>query len=160
MKCCSGGAAHKSLVKRLSGGQHGVKTLLTRSFPLFKGLYILLRASLVVQTVKNLSAIQETWVRSLDSGRSPGEGMGLHSFMENSMDSWQLLSMGSQRIGHDSVISTFTFTFTFSTGRWNLPYVCLFLKLLDCMVFTPSKCLPRKDFNIADNLWIQNYSLS
>ena len=65
MKCCSGGAAHKSLVKRLSGGQHGVKTLLTRSFPLFKGLYILLRASLVVQTVKNLSAIQETWVRSL-----------------------------------------------------------------------------------------------
>ena len=65
MKCCSGDAAYKSLVKKLSGGQHGVKTLLTRSFPLFEGLYILLRASLVVQMVKNLPAIQETWVRSL-----------------------------------------------------------------------------------------------
>ena len=28
---------------------------------------------------------------------------------------------------------------TFSVGRRNLLYVCLFLKLFDCMIFTPSK---------------------
>ena len=35
-----------------------------------------MQASLVVQTVKNLPATQETWVRSLRWGRSPGEGNG------------------------------------------------------------------------------------
>ena len=57
-------------------------------------------ASLVVQTVKNLPAMQETWVQSLDCnvgdvgsipglGRSPGEGNGnpfQYSCLENSMD--------------------------------------------------------------------------
>ena len=32
------------------------------------------RASLVSQTVKNLPAMGETWIPSLGSGRSPGEG--------------------------------------------------------------------------------------
>ena len=47
------------------------------------------RASLVAQTVKHLSAMQETWVRSLDWKDSPGEGNGnplQYSCLENPMD--------------------------------------------------------------------------
>ena len=86
MKCCSGGAAYKSLGKRLSGGQHGVRTLLARSVPLFKGLYILLRASQVVQIVKNLPAIQETWIRSLTQEDLLKKGWVTHS----SIPSWRI----------------------------------------------------------------------
>ena len=50
-------------------------------------------ASLVAQLVKNLPAMQETWVGDLGSipgmGRSPGEGKGYppqYSGLENSMD--------------------------------------------------------------------------
>ena len=46
------------------------------------------RASLVVQTVKNLPTMQETWVQSLGQ-RSPGKGSGnplQYSCLENSMD--------------------------------------------------------------------------
>ena len=38
-----------------------------------------LRASLVVQMVKDLPAMWETQVRSLDRKDSPGEGNGYHS---------------------------------------------------------------------------------
>ena len=44
--------------------------------------------SLVVQMVKNLPAMQETWVQS-ESGRSPGEGNDYllqYSCLENSTD--------------------------------------------------------------------------
>ena len=66
------------------------------------------RASLGSQTVKCLPAIWETQVQSLGSWRSPEEGNGnpLQYFcLENPMDrgSWQLQSMGSQRVGHDRV---------------------------------------------------------
>ena len=43
----------------------------------------------MAQMVKNLPAVQETWVRSLGPGRSPEEGNGnlLQYFcLENSMD--------------------------------------------------------------------------
>ena len=46
-------------------------------------------AYLVAQLVKNPPAMQETWVRSLVLGRSPGEGKGYtlqYSGLENSMD--------------------------------------------------------------------------
>ena len=46
-------------------------------------------AYLVAQLVKNPPAMQETWVRSLVLGRSPGEGKGYtlqYSSLENSMD--------------------------------------------------------------------------
>ena len=51
-------------------------------------------ASLVAQMVKNLPAMQETWVQSLGSGTSSGEGNGnplQYSCLENSMDreAWQ-----------------------------------------------------------------------
>ena len=47
-------------------------------------------ASLVAQPVKNLPAMQETWVRSLSWEDSPGEGKGYplqYSGLKNSMDS-------------------------------------------------------------------------
>ena len=34
------------------------------------------KASLVAQTVKNLPAVQETWIRSLGREGHPGEGIG------------------------------------------------------------------------------------
>ena len=45
--------------------------------------------SLIAQLVKNLHAMQETRVRFLGQGRSPGEGIGYplqYSGLENSMD--------------------------------------------------------------------------
>ena len=48
----------------------------------------LFQASLVAQTVKNLPARLETWVRSLGQGRAPGEGNGnplCYSCLENPM---------------------------------------------------------------------------
>ena len=45
---------------------------------MLKQLYILLQqtSSLVAQPVKNLPAMQETWIPSLGLGRYPGEGNG------------------------------------------------------------------------------------
>ena len=46
-------------------------------------------ASLVAQMVKRLSAMRETWVRSLGQEDSPGEGNGnplQYSCLENPMD--------------------------------------------------------------------------
>ena len=43
----------------------------------------------MVQTVKRLPTMRETWVRSLSWGRSPGEGNGnplQYSCLENPMD--------------------------------------------------------------------------
>ena len=47
------------------------------------------RASLVAQLVKNMPAMQETWVLIPGLGRSPGEGNGnplQYSCLENPMD--------------------------------------------------------------------------
>ena len=58
------------------------------------------------QTVKNLPAIQKTWVRSL-GGEDPLEkGMATHSSILGWRIPWteepgRLQSMGSQRVGHD-----------------------------------------------------------
>ena len=63
-------------------------------------------ASLVTQTVKNLPAMQETWVRSLDQEDLLEKGMATDS----SILAWRiprieepgrLQSMGSQRIGYN-----------------------------------------------------------
>ena len=61
--------------------------------------------SLVVQLVKNLPVMWETWVQSLGLGE--GEGYSRqYSGLENSMD---IQSMGSQRIRHNWASFTFTF---------------------------------------------------
>ena len=60
----------------------------------------------MAQTVKNLPAMQETWVQSLGWEDSLEEGMATHS----NILAWRipraeepdgLGSMGSQRVGHD-----------------------------------------------------------
>ena len=64
------------------------------------------RASLVAQTVKHLSTMRETWVRSLGRGDPLEKEMAIHS----STIAWKIpwteepgrpQSMGSQRVGHD-----------------------------------------------------------
>ena len=67
-------------------------------------------ASLVAQLVKNLSAVQETWVRSLGWGDPLEKEMATHSRILAWKISWteepgRPQSMGSQRVGHDWVTS-------------------------------------------------------
>ena len=63
-------------------------------------------ASLVAQKVKNLHAMQETWVQSLGSDDILEKGMATHSSILAWRIPWTeepggLQSMGSQRVGHD-----------------------------------------------------------
>ena len=63
-------------------------------------------ASLVAQMVKNLSAIRESWVRSLGQEDSLEKGMVTHSSILAWRIPWKeepggLQSSGSQRVGHD-----------------------------------------------------------
>ena len=83
------------------------------------------RASLVAQMVKNLSAIQETWVQSR-VGRFLGEGNGYllqHSCLEIpwTEEPGGLRSMGSQRVGHNGATNTFTFA-SWSCPGWSWPH--------------------------------------
>ena len=65
-----------------------------------------MRVSLVAQMVKNLPAMWETRVQTLDWRRFPGERNGnplQYSCLESSTDRGEggLQSMGSQRVRHD-----------------------------------------------------------
>ena len=74
-------------------------------------------ASVVAQTVKNLPAKQDTWVRKIPWRRAwlptpvflPGEFRGQRSL--------RLQSMDSQRVVHDRVINTYTQTTISSNGH-------------------------------------------
>ena len=76
----------------------------------FMGSQRVRRASLVSQMVKRLPAMRETWVQSLGLEDPLEVDMATHSstlawkipWME---ESGRLQSMGSQRVGHDSVTS-------------------------------------------------------
>ena len=68
---------------------------------------------LVVQIIKNLPAVQETWVRFLGQEDPLEKGMAIHS----NILSWRiprtekpggLQFVGSQRVGHDWVTNTAT----------------------------------------------------
>ena len=64
------------------------------------------QASLVAQMVKNLSAMQETWVRSLGWEDPLQKGMATHSSILAWRTPWTeepggLQSMGLQTVGHD-----------------------------------------------------------
>ena len=63
-------------------------------------------SSLVAQMVKNLPAMWETWVRSLGQEDPLEKEMATHSSILAWKIPWTeepgcLLSMGSQRVGHD-----------------------------------------------------------
>ena len=69
------------------------------------------RASLLAQMVKNLPAMQETWVPSLGWEDSLEKGMATHSRILARRIPWSeepggLQSMGSQRVGHDWTTNT------------------------------------------------------
>ena len=57
-------------------------------------------ASPVAQLVKNLPAMQETWVRSLGWEDPLEKGMVTHSSILAWRIPWTIQSMGSQRVGH------------------------------------------------------------
>ena len=58
-------------------------------------------ASLMAQLVNNLSAMQETWVRSLGWEDPLEKGKATHSSILAWKIPWIVQSMGSQRVGHD-----------------------------------------------------------
>ena len=67
----------------------------------------------MAQMVKNLPAIQETWVRSLGREDPLEKGMATHCSIlawriPRTEDPGGLQSMGSQRVGRDWVIFTFS----------------------------------------------------
>ena len=55
----------------------------------------------MAETVKNPSAMQETWVLSLGWEDPLEKGMATHSSILAWRVPWTVLSMGSQRVGHD-----------------------------------------------------------
>ena len=55
----------------------------------------------MAQLVKNLPAMQETWVRSLGWKDPLEKGTATHSSILASRSPWTVESMGSQRVGHD-----------------------------------------------------------
>ena len=66
----------------------------------------MLGASLVAKLIKNLPAMQETWVQSLGWEDPLEMGMATHSSVLARKIPWtkepgRLQSMGSQRVGHD-----------------------------------------------------------
>ena len=80
------------------------------------------RASLVVQMIKNLPAMQETQVWFLGRGRFPGEGNDnplQYSCLRipKTEEPGGLQSMGSQRGGHDWATNT-AFRNSGNSGRW------------------------------------------
>ena len=71
---------------------------------MYSNAYI--RASLVAHSVKNLPAVQETWIRSLGWEDPLEKEMATHSSIIAWKISWteepgELQSMGLQRVGHD-----------------------------------------------------------
>ena len=62
----------------------------------------------MARLVKNLPAMQETWVRSLCWEDPLEKGNATHSSILAWRIPWTVKSMGSQRVGYDS--ATFTFT--------------------------------------------------
>ena len=72
----------------------------------FYEFLILSRASLLAQSVKNLPAIQETWVRSLGQEDSLEKEMATHSSILAKRIPWRgepgrVQSMGLQRVGYN-----------------------------------------------------------
>ena len=65
-------------------------------------------ASLVAQLVKNLPAMWEAWVWSLGWEDSLEKGKATHSSILAWRIPWTIESMGSQRVGRDWAIFTFT----------------------------------------------------
>ena len=68
---------------------------------LFFFFFHLFWVSLVTQTVKNLTTMWETWIRSLGQEDSLEKGMATHSSILAWRIPWTAEFMGSQRVGQD-----------------------------------------------------------
>ena len=93
---------------------------------LFSVRFCPLRASLVVQRLKRLPAMWETWVRSLGWKDSPGEGNGnpfQYSYLENLINggTWWATVHGVTKCW--TQLSDFTFTFHFCPLNPGIHYV-------------------------------------
>ena len=80
----------------------------------------LIFSSLIAQLVKNLPAVQETWVRFLGREDSPGEGNGnplQYSCLKNPMDrgAWRATGHGVARVARDWVTLTTTTNLRFQS---------------------------------------------
>ena len=62
-------------------------------------------ASLVTQLVKNLPAMQETWVQSLGWADPLEKGKATHFNILAWRIPWTVWSIGSQRVGHNEQLS-------------------------------------------------------
>ena len=85
-------------------------------------MFSVLNLAKVAQTVKNLPAIQETWVQSLDWEDPLEEGMATRSSILAWGIPWTeepggLQSVGSQRAGHDRVTNTHRIGHLMGTGQ-------------------------------------------
>ena len=108
-------------------------------YTLYRGHFCTLlgiqKVSLVVQIVKNLPSVQETWVPSLGWEDPLEKGMVTHFSILDWEIPWaenagRLQSIGSQRVGHNWAMNTFTSLSTFSiTGTFPLLTVISFSAL-------------------------------
>ena len=68
----------------------------------------------MTQMMKNLPAVQETWVQSLGQDDPVEEALATRSSILAWRIPWtepgRLQSMGSQRVGHDGVTNTLSYT--------------------------------------------------
>ena len=71
------------------------------------------KVKVIAELVKNLPAVQETWVWSLSWEDPLEEGKPTHSSILTWRIPWTVWSMGSQRVGHNW--ATFTFTYPSSS---------------------------------------------
>ena len=95
-------------------------------------MLLVIWASLVVQTVKNLPAMQETWVQSLGWEDPLEKGKATHSSILAWRVPWTeepggLQSMGLQRVRH----RLSDFHFTPSSFLTFIYFQCLFIYLFD-----------------------------
>ena len=67
------------------------------------------RASLMAQLVKNLPAMQDTWIQSLGWEDPLEKEKSAHSRILAWRIPWTVQSMGLQSVGHDQETSAFTF---------------------------------------------------
>ena len=114
-----------------------------------------LRASLVAQTVKNLPAMQETWVWSLGWEDHLGEEMATYSGILAWRIPWTeepggLQSTGSQRMWHNWATNTHTHTHTHTSFTWRFFFFCFFHLFLCteflCALYNNTTLILKKTF--------------
>ena len=113
-------AWHICLLNFLAGARETLSINLVKSFrgiicfPNCKGILYFFFSIVMVQRIKNLPAMQETWIGSLDQKDPLDKGMATHSNILAWRIPWtkepgRLQSMRSQRVIYDWAINTFIF---------------------------------------------------